>query len=162
MAAVLHQPVCSWRYSAQELQGLKRISGDAITQGCSRTPVRSERYLVTVLQPVRPEEHLAVVLQRRLGVLGEPMAHQGRKLSPENLLRRNRDSLQAAFFSGRGQIRVRFAKFLATLPPPSYHHLSQDMSVTLVAYPLISPRSRTSPLIIPNQRVGQIWLVQIP
>ena len=44
--------VCSERYMVQGLHGQKRISGDAIVQGFS-----------TVIRPVRPEGHLAVVLQ---------------------------------------------------------------------------------------------------
>ena len=64
---------------------------------------------------------------------------------------------QAVYFSSRGQIRVRSVKLLAILHPPSYHPLPQDMSNTLVARTLISPRSRTFPLVIPNQQVGQSW-----
>ena len=40
--------------------------------------------------------------------------------------------------------------------------LPQDMSVTLVAHPLISPRSLMPPMIIPSQRVGQIRFERIP
>ena len=46
-------PVCSERYLIQGLHGQMRNSGDAIVQNAS-----------TVLQPVRPEGHLTVVLQR--------------------------------------------------------------------------------------------------
>ena len=59
MAAVLRQQVCSERCFAKELQGQKRISGDAVAQGCSRQSVRSERYLMAAIQPVRSERHLA-------------------------------------------------------------------------------------------------------
>ena len=57
--------VRSERYGAQGL--LKSISWDT-----------------TVIQPVRPEGHLAVLL-RRLGIPGEPMVHQGGGLSPKDL-----------------------------------------------------------------------------
>ena len=67
----------------------------------------------------------------------------------------------SSFYSSRGQIRVRSANLLAMLPPPNYHPLEQDMSVTLVAHHLISPRSRMFPLVIPSQIVGHIWFVQI-
>ena len=86
-------PTCSERYVVQGLQ--KRISGDAIIQDCS-----------TVLQLVRPEGHLAVLL-RRLGILGEPMVHQEGELSPRDLLLRSQDSPRQHFFSGRDPTRVR-------------------------------------------------------
>ena len=86
-------PICSERYAVQGLQ--KRISGDAIVQDCS-----------TVLQPVRPEGHLAVLL-RRLGILEEPMVNQGGELSPRNLLLRSQDCPRKDFFSSRDPTRVR-------------------------------------------------------
>ena len=77
-------PICSERYVVQGLQ--KGISGDTIVQDC-----------LTVLQPVRPEGYLAVLL-RRLGILGEPMVHQRGELSPRDLLLRSQDSPRQRFF----------------------------------------------------------------
>ena len=55
------------------------------TDGPSRGGALAEgSAFATVLQPVRPEGHLAVLL-RRLGILGEPMVHQGEELSPKDL-----------------------------------------------------------------------------
>ena len=71
--------VRSERYGAQRPQ--KRISWD-----------------VTVLQPVRPEGHLAVLL-RRLGILGEPMVHQGGGALAEG------SSFQEPRLRGRGRAR---------------------------------------------------------
>ena len=106
---------------------------------------------------MRLEGHSVAVLQHWKGILAGAMVHRGKKLSSEGPLRRNQDFLQAVFFSSRGQIRVRSVTLLAILHPPSYHPLPQDMSVTLVAHTLISSRSRTFPLVIPNQQVGQSW-----
>ena len=102
---------------------------------------------MTVLQPVRLEGHSVAVLQHWKGILAGAIVHRGKKLSSEGLLRRNQDFPQAVFFSSRGQVRVRSVKLLAILHPPSYHPLPQDMSVTLVAFPLV----------VPKQQVGQSW-----
>ena len=123
-------------------------------------PVRSDRHLTGVLQPIHAEGHLEAVSQHLKRILAEAMVHRGRKLSPESLFWKNQLFPQAVFSSSRGQIRVRPANLFAILPPPSYQPLPQDMSVTLVAHPLISPRSRMFPLVVPSQRVGQIWSVQ--
>ena len=112
---------------------------------------------MTVLRPVRLEGHSVAVLQHWKGILAGAIVHRGKKLSSEDLLRRNQDFPQAVFFSSKGQVRVRSVKLLAILHPPSYHPLPQDMSVTLVAHTLISPRSCTFPLVIPKQQVGQSW-----
>ena len=98
------------------------------------------------------------------GSKGNPRGSDGP--SREEALQRVRSGrtkiyLEQFFFSSRSQIRVRSANLFFILPPPSYHPLSQDISVTLVAHPLISPRPSMFPLVIPSQRVGQIWFVQI-
>ena len=107
------------------------------------------------------EGESVAVLQHWKGILAGAMVLRGRKLSPEGPLWRNQYSPQAFFSSSKGEIRVLSANFLAILPPPRYHPL-QDMLVTMIAHPLISPRSRMSPMVIPSQRVAQIWFVQIP
>ena len=71
--------ICGPRTSEEDLRGRDRSR-------CS-----------TVLQPVRPEGHLAVLL-RRSGILAELMVHQGGELSPRDLLFGSQD-FPGAFFS---------------------------------------------------------------
>ena len=71
--------------SPKDLPLRSLVSGDAIVQDYS-----------TVLQPVRPEGHLPVLV-RRLGILREPMVHQGGELSPEDLFLMSQDSSDETF-----------------------------------------------------------------
>ena len=77
-------------------------------------------------------------------------------------VRRDQDFPQAALFSNRDPSRVRpINENVVVLLPQSYHALPQDTSVILVTDPMISPRSRIFSLVVPCQRVGQIWFMQI-
>ena len=91
-------------------------------------PVRSERHLAGVLQPVRPEGHSEAVPQDRKGILAEAMVHRGGRLSrgsvPEEPI-----FLSSIFFIEQRPDPSSFRQsFLATaptkLPPSSARHLS--------------------------------------
>ena len=89
--------------SPKDLPLRSLVSGDAIVQDCS-----------TVLQPVRPEGHLAVLV-RRLGTLREPMVHQGGELSPEDLFLMSQDSSDETF--SRAETRSVPPKIFASCCP---------------------------------------------
>ena len=137
----LGSTVRSERGLAEEFEGQKIFFGDLIVQGCSRQPVRSERYLVAVfqsvrserhlagvLQPVRPEGHSEAVPQDRKGILAEAMVHRGKKLSRESVPEEPR-FFSSSFFLEQKPDPISFHQyFLHTAPiklsPSSARHLS--------------------------------------
>ena len=131
---------------------------NAIVQGCSRPPARSERCLVTngtpTSAPGRALGYNTSTWER------PPLIHRGSELSPgEPALEES--SSQAMFpflFSSRGRIQVRSIKPLSPCCTHGATTLFRHTSVTLVACSSVFPRSLM--LYPPASNFGQIWSVQ--
>ena len=146
------------RDSRPKDQGLKRASGDAIIQDCSRPPARSERCSVTdgtpISAPGRALGYSTSTWER------PPRIHRGRKLSPGEPASEEPRFSWSIFVSLEQRPNpssFRHVKLLAILTPPSYHPLPQDVShLGRVCPSFPSPRH----VVSPSQHVGQIWSVQ--
>ena len=156
-AAVLPQPVCPGRYSARDLKG---NFGDAIVQDCSKPPARSERCLVTNSSPASAP---GGALGRCTPAPARSPRGTGGPFREEALISGSTSGeprfsssifLFLFLFPSRAEARSEFvsSSFSPYLPHQATT-LFRKTSVTLVACPLVSPRSRM--LLPPTSELGR-------
>ena len=117
------------RYSAQGPRTEEGL-GDTTVQDCSTRQQHrsSEDGCCTICSCEFARESS----RKRRSIKGGASSRRRRSLVPVKVVRlKNQDFPRAFYFpylSRRGQVRVRFGKFLAILTPPSYHPLPPDAS----------------------------------